>query len=124
MEKVQIVRYALMQIVTVIYGVWSCAVSVKLGKPLVEMGTPMSPIYWGASFYCDYGFSLFVIILVWAIFVSYHSFFSTEGIIDERWLTWSGMALFLALFILSSFLAFGAGAAATFTPTRPLTGSR
>ena len=41
LEKFQIAKYALMQITALAYGgIWSCGMTVKLGRPFAEMGYP------------------------------------------------------------------------------------
>ncbi|MCE0496974.1 MAG: hypothetical protein LV481_03395 [Methylacidiphilales bacterium] len=116
MDKVQIVRYALMQIVTVIYGVWSCAVAVKLNKSYLDMGYTMPAAYYRAIFFRDYGFCFLIVVLIWTVAVSYLSSPSAKHDVGEGTLTWSGMILALLLFIAGTTLAIG-GAMAPVHPT-------
>ena len=48
MEKAQIVRCALMQIVAVIYSVFASGVATKLNRNYADLGYPMSDTYYRA----------------------------------------------------------------------------
>ena len=110
MDKVQIVRYALMQIVAVMYGVWGSAGGVKINKQFVEMGYDMPPAYYRAIFFRDYGFWFLIIVLIWTIAVSYLSSPYANYEVSEGTLTWSGMILALLIFIVVTTIALGGAA--------------
>jgi hypothetical protein len=96
--------------------------AVKLGKPWVELGYPMSPVYWAASYYRDYGICLFLVVIAWTCFAAYQASPFSKRSFDEHWLIWSGILLFIIFFLLGSFLGFGAGvvASASHGPIQPL----
>jgi len=117
MEKFQIAKYGMMQVTALAYGILACGTTVKLGKPLVESGYTMPPIYWSALFYRDHGILLLAVIIVWTIAAAYYSSPFPSRNIDERWLIGSGMLFFITLFLAGSILAFGDGVAATMPRT-------
>jgi hypothetical protein len=107
MDKVQIVRYALMQIVAVIYGVLASGTAVKLNKPWVEGGYTMPPMYYYAVFLRDYGFWFLIIVLIWTAAVSYLSSPFANHEVSEGTLTWSGMIVALLMAIAGTMIALG-----------------
>ena len=113
MEKFQIAKYGMMQVVALAYGILSCGTAVKICRPLVESGYPMPAIYWGARFDRVYGLCVFMLVVGWTAFAAYYSSSFPKRNIDERWLTGSGMLFFVLLLILGTILAFGTGVAAT-----------
>ena len=110
MEKFQIAKYGMMQVVALVYGVLASGTAVKLSQPILEMGYPMPTAYWGALCYRHYGMLLFIPIMVWVLTAGYYSSSIPEQTVDERWLIGSGMFLLIILFLLGTILAFVTGA--------------
>jgi hypothetical protein len=107
MEKVQIVRYALMQIVAVMYGVWSCAAAVKINRPFADDGFTMPDMYYRAVFFRDYGAWFLLLAVIWTVLVAYLSSPYAKWEVDEGTLTWSGILVAVFLVFVGTSLALG-----------------
>src|SRR5580658_2086827 len=108
MEKVQIVRYALMQIVAVIYSVLASGTAVKVDTQTRVIDFGMPPIYQLAVFISDYGFLFLGIGIIWIIIVFYLSSPFARLEVSAGALTWSGIIVALSVAIAGTIIAFGA----------------
>ena len=106
MEKVQIVRYALMQIAALIYSVLAAGAAVKLDKqvPIAVVDLP-SICHW-AAFVSDYGFLFLIIVVIWTVVVSYLSSPFAKLEVGEGTLTWSGIIIAILIAIAGTMIAF------------------
>jgi len=107
MEKAQIVRYALMQVVALIYGVLASGTAVKLNKPMEDAGYVMPAAYYHAIIFRDYGIYLFAVIIVWTAVTAYLSSPFSSRQPSEVTLTISGIVLAIILAIAGTMMAFG-----------------
>ena len=107
MEKARIVKYALMQIVALIYGILFSAATVKLNKPLAEEGYTMPDAYYRAVFFRDYGAWLLIIVILWTMAVAYLSSPLSRLQIDEAMLTVSSLGVAILFGIAGTIIAFG-----------------
>ena len=111
MEKVQIVRYALMQIAAVIYSVLASGAAVKVarhGRDLSAVDVTAMPGWYNwAVFLSDYGFVFLVIVVIWTVIVSYLSSPFARFEIGEGTLTWSGIIVAFLIAIAGTIMALG-----------------
>jgi hypothetical protein len=106
MDKAQIVRYALMQITALVYGILAAGAAVKLNKPMADMGYVMPDGYYHAIFFRDYGIYLFVVVIAWTAMVSYYSSSYASREVDTGTLTISGMVFTLLFTVIGTVIAF------------------
>ena len=104
MEKAQIVRYALMQLVALIYGVLAAGVAVKVNKLNADQGYTMPDAYYRAIFVRDYGCWFFFIVILWALFAVYQT--RSHNGLSEGTLTATGIGLAIVLALAGTSIAF------------------
>jgi hypothetical protein len=106
MEKFQIAKYALMQVVALVYGMLVCGTGVKWARPKVEEGFPMSDPYYMAMFVRDYGLWFFVIIFAWTLLAGYYSSTLTTREVSPLGLAISGIMIALLFCVSCTILGF------------------
>ena len=107
MEKFQIVKYGLMQVAAIVYGVMVCGAGVRSNRDLAERGIPMSNLYYAAHFFRDYGFLFLGVVVLWVAAASYFSSPFAPRQFDEDHLAYSGLILVILIAVAASILAFG-----------------
>ena len=105
MEKVQIARYALMQITALVYAILTCGAAVKLSAWKVEIGRPLPEAYFWAVFMRDYGLLFSPLILLWVFWVSYRTVVLCEE--PPSWWSYAAIGLCFIFFAGSTFIALG-----------------
>jgi hypothetical protein len=84
MEKVQIVRYALLQLTAMVYTILACATAAKINSGFANAGYLMPSAYYRAIFVRDYGAFFLVIVLLWTTATAYFSSSLSKRQIDEN----------------------------------------
>ncbi len=105
METVQIVRCAFMQITAVIYSIFAAATATKLNRPNADAGFVMPDGYYIALFVRDYGFWFLGLVVLWALFASYHTTIYSRLALDEGDITSLGITLAVILAIAGTIIS-------------------
>jgi len=105
MENFQIAKYALMQVLALVYGMLACGAAVKVTRPFADAGMSMSEPYYLAILLRDYGLWFFIIIFAWTFLVGYYSSTLTTRTVSPLTLAISGITITLLIFISSSIIA-------------------
>jgi ABC-type Fe3+-siderophore transport system permease subunit len=110
MEKFQIAKYAMMQVVALVYGMLVCGTGVKWARPRAEAGIPMTDSYYVAMFVRDYGLWFFVIIFAWTFLAGYYSSTLSRRYVSPLTLAISGIIISLLFAFSCSTIAVQASA--------------
>ena len=106
MEKFQIAKYGMMQMTALAYGILACATLTKGEKILITEGHDLPPVYLWAVFYRNYGIYFSLLILVWAVVVSYYSSGLSKRELDIRYMIGTGLLITLLFAGLGTYLFF------------------
>jgi hypothetical protein len=105
MDKVQIAKYAMMQVVALVYSMLACGTVVKLMNRYLQNGLPMSNFYYATRLVRDYGLWFFVIILGWTLLAAYYSSSLSTREVSSLKLAISGMVIAILFAVVATFMA-------------------
>ncbi|MCE0483264.1 MAG: hypothetical protein LV479_03385 [Methylacidiphilales bacterium] len=107
MEKFQIAKYGLMQVVAVAYGMLASGAVIKLAKKIGGFDDTSLPTgFHYAAFFRDYGFWLFLIILGWTALVAYLTSPFSLWFFEPEKLILSGLIFAILLAIIGTLIPF------------------
>lgn len=107
MNSRQIIIFSFMQITAVVYGVLATALACKLGRLVLESDSGTAPfVFVMADYYRNYGFVLFLPIILWTGIMGYYSSPLSPREISIDTISKFGMTLAIFYAALGTFMAF------------------
>ncbi len=105
MEKFRIALYGMAQVTAIVYGVLAAGAAVKINSRFADEGQIMPEGYYRALFYRDHGFLLLLLVLAWAVVISWLAFVPSRWSIEERTINITGIGLALLFVVAGTYFA-------------------